>query len=398
MDSQELIDLESQVLLQNYKRFPIVFAKGEGVYLWDKEGKKYLDFLSGIAVNALGHSHPKLVAALCTQVGQLMHISNYYHHEAGILLGELLNKLTFPSRVFYCNSGTEANEAAIKLARKYGKTKLGEGKTQIITTLDSFHGRTMGALAATGQPKYQEAFQPLPPGFAHVPFNDLEAMEKAVSEATCAVMVEPIQGESGVHPASLEYLQGLRKLCTKKGILLILDEIQTGLGRTGKMFAYQHYGIVPDLLILAKALGGGFPIGAMVMKEELGQILVPGDHGTTFGGNPLACTAALTTVRTILEEGLLEKAAQMGEYFWSKLEELQKTSGQIKLIRGKGLMLAVELKEIKAKAVAEQALAQGLVLNNTGEYVLRFLPPLIITKEQVDEGVKILGECLAQLK
>jgi len=397
MNSQELINLESQVLLQNYKRFPVVFEKGEGAYLWDKEGKKYLDFLSGIAVNALGHNHPQLVQALTEQIGRFIHLSNYYHHEAGILLGELLNKLAFPGRVFYCNSGTEANEAAIKLARKYGKINLG-GKNQIITTHNSFHGRTIGSLAATGQPKYQEDFQPLPGGFVYVPFNDLAAMEKAVTEETCAIMVEPIQGESGVYPASLEYLQGLRKLCDEKGILLILDEVQTGIGRTGKMFAHQHYGILPDVMTLAKGLGAGVPIGAMVIKEELSGVLVPGDHGTTFGGNPLACMAALTTLKVILEDQLLEKVEEIGGYLWSKLEELQKSSGQIELIRGKGLMLGIELKDIKSKDLVDKAFTKGLILNAIGEKIVRFVPPLIIGKEEVDEASKILAECIAELK
>lgn len=398
MNSQELIKLESQVLMQNYKRFPVVLEKGEGVYVWDKEGKKYLDFLSGIAVNALGHNHPKLVQALSEQIGKLIHISNYYHHEAGILLGELLNKIAFPGKVFYCNSGTEANEAAIKLARKYGKTKLGDGKTEIITTLQSFHGRTIGSLAATGQPKYQEDFQPLPLGFIHVPFNDLEAIEKAVSEKTCAIMIEPIQGESGVYPASLEYLQGLRKICDEKGILLILDEVQTGIGRTGKMFAYEHYGIQPDIITMAKALGGGVPIGSMLMKPEFGEILVAGDHGTTFGGNPLACTAGLTTIKTVLEEKLVEKAAQTGAYFKGKLEELSQKSGEIAIIRGKGLMLGIELKKIKAKDLVDKALEKGLILNGIGNHVIRFVPPLITGKEHIDEAVVILDQCLNELK
>lgn len=398
MNTEELINLESQVLLQNYKRFPAVFVKGQGAYLWDKEGKKYLDFLSGIAVNALGHNHPKLVEALTKQIGQLIHVSNYYHHEPGILLGELLNKLAFPGKVFYCNSGTEANEAAIKLARKYGNIKLGAGKTEIITTTNSFHGRTMGSLAATGQPKYQEAFAPLPGDFVYVPYNDLEAIEKAISERTCAIMVEPIQGESGVHPASLEYLQGLRKLCDQKGILLILDEVQTGIGRTGKMFAYQHYGIEPDVMTLAKGLGAGVPIGAMLIKEEFSGILVPGDHGTTFGGNPLACTAGLTTIKTLLEEELVENSAQMGQYLWEKLAQLQENNGPIQSIRGKGLMLAVDLQELKAKDVVDKAFAKGLILNTTGEKTIRFVPSLIIGEEQIDEGIQILKQCFQELK
>jgi len=398
MNSQELMNLESQVVMQTYKRFPIVLEKGEGPYVWDKDGKKYLDFLSGIAVNALGHSHPKLVAALTEQISKLMHISNLYYHEAGIILAQLLNRLAFPGKVFYCNSGAEANEAAIKLARKYGKTKLGEGKTEIITTLHSFHGRTLGALAATGQPKYQDAFQPLPGNFTYVPFNDLAAVEKAVNEKTCAVMVEPIQGESGVHPADLEYLQGLRKLCTEKGILLILDEVQTGIGRTGKFFAYQHYGIEPDVLTMAKGIAGGMPMGAILACQDFADILVAGDHGTTFGGSPLACTSALTTLNIIQEEQVVKNAEQMGIYFQEKLEELKKTTGEINLVRGKGLMLGMELSKIKAKDLVDKALTKGLLLNAIGDHVVRFLPPLIIEKTDVDKCIEILTKIIEELK
>lgn len=394
MNSKELMEKESQVILGTYKRFPVVLEKGQGARVWDKDGKEYLDFLAGIAVNSLGHNHPKLTKALNEQIGKLMHISNLYYNEVGILLADLLIKLTFPGKVFYCNSGTEANEAAIKLARKYGKTKLG-GKTEIITTLGSFHGRTLGSLAATAQPKYQEAFQPLPGDFVYVPYNDLEAMEKAITSQTCAIMVEPIQGEGGVHPAQMEYLQGLRDICQKNNILLILDEVQTGIGRTGKMFAYQHYGIEPDVMTLAKGLGGGFPLGAMLVAEKYTDVLVPGDHGTTFGGNPLACRAALTTLETILEEKLVENALETGAYFFAKLQQMGE---EIDVVRGKGLMVGIDLKTVNAKELVAKALEKGLILNATGDKTVRFVPPLIVKKEEIDQCIAVLQEIIEELK
>lgn len=365
--------------------------KGKGAYVWDKEGKKYLDFLSGIAVNALGHGHPVLLQALKNQLEKLTHISNYYYHESAIKLAEMIVEKAFLGKVFYCNSGTEANEAAIKLARKYGQNK---GKTEIITTLNSFHGRTLGSLAATGQVKYQTSFQPLPSGFTYVTFNDLAAVEKALNEKTCAIMLEPIQGESGIHPATREYLQGLRKICEQNDLLLILDEVQTGVGRTGKMFAYQHYGITPDIMTMAKALGGGIPIGAMLVGEKYAHVLQPGDHGTTFGGNPLACTAALATMEIILQEDLCAKAAELGFYLQEKLLELE----EVKEVRGKGLMLALELTKLNSKEVVEKSLGNGLLLNAIGEHTVRLLPPLIINKEDIDQMIDILSKTIAQMK
>ncbi|MGM9572063.1 MAG: acetylornithine transaminase [bacterium] len=395
---QELMDLESRVMLQNYKRFPVVFSHGEGAYLYDQEGKKYLDFLAGIAVNALGYAHPAQVKGLQEQVGKLLHVSNYYYNEPAVKLAELLTSQAFPGRVFFCNSGTEANEAALKLARKYGKTRFAKPRTKVISLLNSFHGRTIGSLAATGQPKYQDAFAPMPEGFVYAPLNDFAALKELADDETCAVILEPILGESGVHPCHTEYLKEVREFCTENKILLIFDEVQTGIGRTGELFAYQAYGVEPDLFSLAKGLGGGVPIGAVYLKEDLADILVPGDHGTTFGGNPLACQAGLIVLKAVLEEGFLDNVRKTGSYLAESLEKIAEKTGLISEIRGKGLMLGVDLKLPLAKSVVAKALQKGLVLNATSDYTLRLLPPLIIGKQEVDEFSSILESLLLAIK
>lgn len=322
MKKEEIVQADKDYFMNVFNdRVPIVVDKGEGVRIYDKDGNEYLDFLAGIAVNALGHSHPKVNEAIKEQVDKVIHCTNIYYIEPQAKLNELLVENSAGDKVFYGNSGAEANEGAIKLARKYFKAQ-NEDRYEVITTTKSFHGRTLATIAATGQKKYQKPFVPLPEGFKSAPYNDLEALKEAVTDKTAAIMVEPIQGEGGINPATQEYLKGIRELCDEEGILLILDEIQTGLGRTGKLFAYEHYGIEPDIFSLAKALGNGVPVSAFLAKEEVADAFTPGDHGSTFGGNPLACAAAYATLSTILEEDLVEYAAEMGDYFQAKLQDL----------------------------------------------------------------------------
>ncbi|MBI2844619.1 MAG: acetylornithine transaminase [Armatimonadetes bacterium] len=384
MNYEEIIDMDKQYVMTTYARQPVVFVRGRGARVWDANGKEYLDFLAGIAVNGLGHCHPRVVEAIREQAGVLMHTSNLYYTELQPRLARMLVDWSDFNRVFFCNSGAEANEAAIKLARKWGK-RTSPDKFEVATALGSFHGRTMGAITATGQPKYQEAFKPLVPGFKHVPYNSIGALEEAVSDATCAVILEPVQGESGVHPASREYLEAARELCDRVGALLIFDEVQTGLGRTGKLFAYEHFGVVPDVMTLAKTLAGGFPMGACLARGEAANVLQPGDHAATFGGNPLASAAAIASLSAIHEEGLVENARDVGQYFLSKLRELR-----IAEVRGLGLMVAVELEDPVGKAAAAACMDGGLIVNAIGENILRFLPPLIITRDDVDRAIGIL--------
>ncbi len=373
MDLQTVTELSNKYLMQTYRRAPVAFVTGQGARVVDTEGKTYLDFVAGIAVTVLGHNHPALTAAIRAQAARLLHVA----------------------RAFFCNSGAEANEAAIKLARKYGRSQR-DGRFEIIVAEHSFHGRTLGSLAATAQPKYQHAFEPLPAGFHAVPFNDLQALEGAITDATCAVMLEPIQGEGGIHPASPDYLRGVRKVCDARGVLLILDEVQTGIGRTGRLFAYEHYGVVPDVITLAKGLGGGVPIGAMLARSHVADTLVPGDHGATFGGNPLACAAALAVVTTLEADGLLERAATVGTYLMKKLQELARRHPLIREVRGRGLMLAVEL-GTEAAPVVDTCRQRGLLVNAVTPTALRLVPPLIITQADVDEAVDILDAALAAM-
>ena len=395
MTLPEVVEKTEKYLLPTYGRLPLAFVRGEGCRLWDTEGKGYLDCLGGIAVCSLGHGHPKLAAAIAEQAKTLIHTSNLYHIPPQAELAEKLYHLSGGYKSFYCNSGAEANEGAIKLARKWAKTNIGKERYQIITALDSFHGRTLTTITATGQPKYQKGFEPLPPGFVYVPYNDLAAAEKAVNAQTAAIMMEPIQGESGVHPATPEYLDGLRKLCDERDLVLIFDEVQTGMGRTGKLFAHEHYGVKPDLMTLAKALAGGVPMGALLANERVWDGFKPGDHASTFGGNYLACAAALAVLRIYEEDGVVENAAAVGKHLRAALESLCAECGTVSEVRGLGLMLAVEFNRSVAKEVQEHCLANGLIVNAIGENILRLAPPLILTVAEADEAAAILRQALA---
>lgn len=381
--------------MNTYSRMPIVLRKGRGMRLWSSDGKEYLDFLGGIAVNCLGHCHPKVVIALQKQAQRLLHVSNLYHIEPQIQLAKLLVENSFADKVFFCNSGTEAIEAAIKLARKYSSDNSSSERYEIITAYGSFHGRTFASLSATGQDKLKKGFEPLVPGFKHVPFNDIEALAKAVTNNTCAVILEPIQGEGGIKIPSDDYLEQVRKLCDEHGILLILDEIQTGIGRTGTLFAYEHSGIEPDIITLAKGLGGGAPIGALLAKESVAASFQPGSHGSTFGGNPLVCAAAQAVLETLLEDSfILDNCKQTGKYFMESLEKLQKDFPETIIeVRGKGLMIGLELTKEGAYAV-EQCAKRGMLINCTAGSVLRFTPPLIISEEEVDLLIDTLKDVL----
>lgn len=398
MNSAQWIEKSDKYIMKTYGRYPIVPVRGEGCQLWDADGKRYLDFLAGVAVNNLGHCHPKVVKALQAQAATLIHCSNYYQIPQQIELAELLCSRSFADQAFFCNSGAEANEAAIKLARKYSRDTTGRPERYgIITAADSFHGRTMATVSATGQEKVQRFFDPLLHGFSHVPFNDIEAMAAAVTPDTCAVMLEPIQGEGGINIPDHDYLEKVRALCNKHNLLLILDEVQVGMGRTGKLFAHEHFGITPDIMTLAKALAGGAPIGTMLAKADIARAFVPGTHGSTFGGNPLVCAAALATVRTILEDGILNHAEEMGEYLLGELEGLHAKFPQlIENVRGIGLMIGMGL-AIPGGDIVKAGHQKGLLLNVTHDTVLRFVPPLIVSKAEVDEMIAILGSILAEV-
>lgn len=393
MRTSDVIQLTNTYLMQTYRRAPVAFASGKGMYLTDLEGKTYLDFVGGIAVNALGYGHPALIAALQAQAARLLHVSNLYQIPEQAQLAQWLVEHSCGDRVFFCNSGAEAIEAAIKLARKFGRQQE-PGRFEILVAEHSFHGRTLAALAATAQPKYQRGFEPLPSGFVPVPFNDLEALRAAITPSTIGVMLEPVQGEGGVNPANPSYLQGVRRLCDERGLVLILDEIQTGIGRTGKLFAYEHFGITPDVLVLAKALGGGVPIGAVVATSRVASAFAPGDHGSTFGGNPLACAAALAVLTTIEAEGLVAQAARVGGYLVDRLQALARKHSIIKEVRGLGLMQAVEL-AVEAMPIVDAARERGLLVNAVKPTALRLVPPLIVTSADVDAASRILDEVFA---
>lgn len=376
-----------------FKRQPMTLVRGEGVSVWDTDGRRYLDFVAGIAVNVLGHCHPAIVEAVQQQVTQLVHVSNLYYNVRQIELAELLGQQSGGMRSFFSNSGSEAIEGAIKLARKYGRVHR-NGAYEIISMQNSFHGRTMAAAAATGQPTYQAAWAPLPDGFQQVPFNDLEAAKAATSDKTAGILVEAIQGEGGIWPASKEYLQGLRQWCDEQNLVLICDEVQSGVGRTGRFFGYEHYGITPDIITMAKGLAGGIPIGAMLTGPRT-DLFVPGDHGTTFGGNPLASAAGIATVKTILEQNLLEHAEKMGEQWNRVLEELcGKYSSLIDTPRGIGLMRAVHVQRNLGAAIVQKALELGLLLNSPHGDALRMVPPLILTEENITEARALLDRTL----
>ena len=392
--SSEWINRADKHVMKTYGRYPIVAERGEGCRLWDVDGKAYLDFLAGVAVNNLGHCHPKVVAALREQAGRLLHCSNFYHIPQQVELAEWLCEHSFAERVFFCNSGAEANEAAMKLARKHSNEKHGEDRFEVITALASFHGRTIGAISATGQEKVKAGFTPLLDGFKHVPFGDVEAMRQAITPQSCAIMLEPLQGEGGVNVAPTGYLKAVRELCDEFDLLLIFDEVQVGCGRTGTLWAYEQDKVVPDVMTLAKALAGGPPIGALLTTEELAASLGPGTHGSTFGGNPLVCAAALAAMQTINEETLLDNCRSMGAYLTEKLEQLKGKYSFIKEIRGLGLIIGVEL-DIEGGPLVVKAMERGLLMNCTVGNVLRFVPPLIVTRVEIDEAMTILDEVLA---
>ncbi|MFZ3066144.1 MAG: acetylornithine transaminase [Nitrospirota bacterium] len=398
MLTNELLESSKKYIMNTYNRFPVVFIKGRGVKVFDSDNREYLDFVAGIAVCNLGHCHPKVTVAFQKQAQRLVHVSNLYHNEPQIKLAKMLIENSFADKVFFCNSGAEANEAAIKLVRKYAKEKLKGNRYEIITMEKSFHGRTMATITATAQEKVQKGFEPLLPGFKYAPFNNIDAVKKAINKKTAAVMLEPIQGEGGVNIPDNDYLKKLRRLCNDEGILLVFDEVQTGMGRTGRLFAYEHYGIEPDIMTLAKALGNGVAIGAMLAKDSIAEAFTPGSHATTFGGNPLACSAANAALETIIEDGILfENCVRMGDYLTKGLKELKKEHFFIKDIRSKGLLVGMEL-TIDGKDIVMECLKDGLLINCTMDKILRFLPPLIVTKEEIDSMLEILYGVLKRMK
>jgi acetylornithine aminotransferase/acetylornithine/N-succinyldiaminopimelate aminotransferase len=381
-------ELANRYLMQVGKRLPVTFVRGRGCLVYDDAGREYLDLVAGIAVNLLGHAHPDVVAAVTAQAGSLIHTSNLYYTQPQVELAQRLVELAFPSRVFFCNSGAEANETAIKLARKWGKLNR-DGAFEIITTTGSFHGRTLATVTAGGQHKYSDPFTPLPDGFVHVPYNDLDAIKAATNERTVGVMLEPGMGEIGIIPAAPGYLAAVRTWCDEHNLLLILDEVQTGLGRTGRWFAHQHHGITPDVMTLAKGLGGGVPIGACLAAPRA-DVLEPGDHGSTFGGNPLACAAAIAVISVIERDGLVGHAAEMGGVLHEALLDLG-----AKEVRGLGLMQAFEFAEPRAKALQQACLDAGLIINAVDENSVRLVPPLIIGTAEIDKAHSILRKAVA---
>jgi acetylornithine/N-succinyldiaminopimelate aminotransferase len=391
MKTQETIDLYNKYVIANYTRLPRVITRGEGCYLFDADGNRILDMFPGWAVSGLGHCHPKVVEAIRKQVGELIHIDNTFYSEAQARLARLLSERGFGGKCFFCNSGAEANEAALKL----GRLHTAKEKYKYITAEGSFHGRTFATVTATAQPKYHEGFLPLLPGFIYVPFNDVKALEKAFTDEVAAVLVEPIQGEGGINVATPEYLQAIRQLCDRHGAVMILDEVQTGIGRTGKWFGYQHYDVEPDIITMAKALGGGVAIGAMMAKPEVAACLVPGKHASTFGGNSLACAAGIAVIETIEKDHLLEHATKLGTYTQQKLLGLKTKHPIIDSVRGIGLMIGVQLTAPGAKIV-QQCLDKGLRINCTHDTVLRFMPPMIATQQQIDQAIAILDGVMSE--
>jgi len=389
MTTQETIELFDKYVIANYGRLPWVMVKGEGAWLWDADGNKILDMFPGWAVSGIGHCHPKVVEAVRRQVGELIHIDNTFYSEPQGVLAKLLSERAFGGKCFFCNSGAEANEGALKLARLH----TAPGKYKFITAEGSFHGRTFATVAATAQPKYHEGFLPLLPGFVYVPFNDIAALEVAFTDEVAAVMVEPIQGEGGINVATSEYLQTMRRLCHENGAVMILDEVQTGIGRTGKWFGYQHFDVEPDIITMAKALGGGVAIGAMMATEEVAASLVPGKHASTFGGNCLACAAGVATIEAIEEGNLLPNAVEIGQYAQDKLRSLKEKHSVIDHVRGIGLMIGIQLTRPGAEIVGK-CLEKGLRINCTHDSVIRFMPPMIATKEQIDQAIDIFDSVL----
>jgi acetylornithine/N-succinyldiaminopimelate aminotransferase len=394
MKNKDIAAITDKFIAKTYARTPLALVKGRGLKVWDADGKEYLDFLAGIAVNSFGHCHPAIVKAIKQQTQTLLHVSNLYHMQPQSELARELCRNSFADRVFFCNSGAEANEAAIKLARRYGLEKLG-GKYEIISTHNSFHGRTLATLTATGQEKVRAGYDPLPDGFRQVPYNKLDAMEAAIDEKkTVAILIEPIQAEGGINVPHETFMLGLREICDQRRILLIFDEVQTGMGRTGKLFGYENFGVKPDIMTLAKALGGGLPLGAMLAREDVANSFGPGSHASTFGGNPVSCAAGLAVMQ-LLKTGALKNCVQMGKYFVKGLEALKKRFSFIRDIRGKGLLIGVEL-DIDGIKIAEACMLEGLLMNCTAAKVLRFVPPLTIKKNEIDRGLAILEKVLAR--
>jgi len=391
MTSQAIFELYRRCVIPNYPRYDIVITRAEGSQMWDAEGKRYLDLFPGWGCSLLGHCHPRVVEAIRAQAGRLIHIDNLFYTQEGGRLAELLSRHGFGGQSFFCNSGAEANEAAIKLARRHTAA----GRYQIITMERSFHGRTYGAMSATAQSKVHEGHDPLVPGFVYVPYNDVEAVTQAITEETAAILVEPVQGEGGVNIPDDGYLPALRELCDEHGMLLVVDEVQTGCGRTGTWFGYQASGIEPDIMTLAKALGGGAPIGAMVARPDVAASLTPGSHATTYGGNPLVVAAAIATLETIESDNLLEAAQRTGASILDKAHELARSFSFVEKVRGRGLMIAIEL-SVPAGPIVQRALEQGLRINGTQQTVLRLLPALTISNDEVDEAFDILARTLNQ--
>ncbi len=390
MNKSEILENYNNYVIPNYTRNSIVITKGEGVYVWDTDGKRYLDLFSGWAVSSLGHCHPKVTKAMQEQAETLVHVPNIFYSEPQGRLAKYISENSFNGQCFFCNSGAEANEAAIKLARIHSSQK---GKYKIITMKDSFHGRTLATVTATAQPKYHSGFAPLISGFSYVSFNNLREVEDAIDDQTCGIMLEPIQGEGGINVAEKNYMEGLRKICDDNDILLILDEVQCGMGRSGKYFAYQHYDITPDIMTLAKSLGNGTAVGAMETSKEIAKSLVPGSHASTFGGNPLACAASAAVFETIESEGLLDNATKMGKYSLDQIGNMAKEIDVIKEVRGIGLMIGIELK-VPAAEIVKSCMEAGLLLNCTHDSVIRFMPQLNVKKEHIDEGLGILKNIL----
>ncbi|WP_407313809.1 acetylornithine transaminase [Desulfosporosinus sp. SB140] len=389
LSTEAIIEQGKNVVMNTYGRLPMTIVKGEGAWVWDTEGKRYLDFLTGLAVNSLGHSHPAIVKAIQDQAQEILHTSNLYWIPNQVALAERLVKHSFADKVFFCNSGAEANEAAFKLARKYAKKMYGANKYEVVSLENSFHGRTLATLTLTGQTKYQEGYDPLPVGLSYTALNDLEGLKAKINEKTAAVFIEPIQGEGGVIPASSEFLQAARALCDQYGALLIFDEVQCGVGRTGKLFAYEWSGVTPDIMTLAKALGGGVPIGAMLATDKVAGVFQPGDHASTFGGNPLATAAGCAVLDVMLEEGFFPSVQERASYFRQGLEQLAQKYRTGDPIRGQGFIIGWPVSKFGPELV-ESCRQKGLLINCVGGKTLRFLPPLIAEKAEIDEALKIL--------
>jgi len=397
MSNKEWATRGNTVFISTYNRFPAAMVKGSGCRLWDADGKEYLDFLAGIAVCSLGHCHPRVTEAICRQAGSLVHVSNLFHTQPQIELAELLVGNSFADRVFMCNSGAEANEAAIKLARIHSAA----GKYEVISLTGSFHGRTLATVAATGQPKFHQGFEPLPQGFVHAEFGDPQTIERLVTQQTCAILCEPLQGESGVRPLEPDYLKAIRRICDRHGLLLIFDEVQTGLGRTGTLFAHEQLGVTPDIMTLAKALGNGLPIGAMLTTEKIAASLIAGTHASTFGGNPVAAAAAVEVLRIMLADGFLASVRETGRYFVDRLQAVAERYPELATgVRGRGLLLGLVLTDKGVEQgldIVQQMFAEGALINFAGNKVLRFVPPLIVTPAEIDQLIDTLCRVLDRL-